>query len=70
MAYTVKKQVVKMAVKLGEIMVFEVAVPMFKDFADNKLYPAACDKWDEFVAKKESKHHEKKVVKFDRRYAS
>lgn len=68
MTYAVKKQMVKMALKAGEILVFEMAVPMVMDFAENKLYPAACEKWDEFVAKKETKNHNDKVVKFNKRH--
>ena len=68
MTYAVKKKMVKMALKAGEIMVFEVAVPMVKDFAQNKLYPTACVKWDEFVAKQEAKNQEKKIVKFEKRH--
>ena len=69
MTNAVKKKMVKMALKGGEIVVLEVAVPFIKDFATEKVYPTACEKWDELFAKKESKHHEKKVVKFEKKCA-
>ena len=68
MTYALKKKMIKMAVKGVEIIVFEVAIPMVKDFAENKLYPTACKKWDEFVAKKKIKHNEDKVVKFSKKH--
>ena len=69
MRYAIKKQMIMMAFQIGETLVYEVAVPMVKDFATNKVYPTVCEKWDEFVAKQDSKKHEKKVVKFNKRYA-
>ncbi len=67
--YSVQKKAMNIIVNAGEELVMGCVVPMAMDFATNKVYPYLCEKWDEATSKKNEKHHEKKVVKFNKRHA-